>query len=260
MRDTCAFWLVSCTSMNVSHPPSKSDWSKRSAIEDRVHHSTTGRNWTPLDRQVRWTFTKVLSASPIFRYCKITAGAFQNHVFIVQRGARSKAFSLRVLGQPRTLQDLHQGENKKTRLSTPGTAAPITTEIWKKDKNPPNLQSTAPAQGLKWYMTASIAKLTSYPLYFPHHHWSSGRSRRIHPWQLLQETRQMMITVQIEIGAKIPVNNYVEIPPPDKIWRLLLLLAKLKTQIQFFIVALFFGLSKPAGGPYFSTNAREREG
>lgn len=135
MRDTCAFWHE----YECLHPPSKSDWSKRSAIGDRVHHLTTGRNWIPLDRQVRWTFTKVLSAPPIFRYCKITAGAFQNHVFIVQRGARSKAFSLRVLGQPRTLQDLHQGENKKTRLSTPGTAAPITTEIWKKDKNPPNL-------------------------------------------------------------------------------------------------------------------------
>lgn len=79
---------------------------------------------------------------------------------------------------------------------------------------PISLQSTAPAQGLKWYMTASIAKLTSYPLYFPHHHWSSGRSRRIHPWQLLQETRQMMITVQVEIGGKKSRGQLCRDSPP----------------------------------------------
>lgn len=52
---------------DVSHSPSMTDRSKRSAIEDLVHHLTNlpGGNWMPLDRQVRWKlYERAVSARP----------------------------------------------------------------------------------------------------------------------------------------------------------------------------------------------------
>ena len=144
---------------------------KRSAIEDLVHHLSKlpGGKLDPAGQAspLKIVQKSSLGASAPNRYCKITAGGFQNHVSIVQR------------------------------LSTPGTAASSETETREKKKKkkkkkkkrikirPISLQSTAPAPGVELIYGCFDRKIDFLPPYTSSPHLSS----RIQPWQLLQETR-----------------------------------------------------------------------
>lgn len=151
MRDTCASLLVSCTGMNVSHPPTNTDWLKN--ISD-WRSSPPFNSRGKLDAARKTSPLKFYEWAPgAHRYCKITAGSFQNHAFIVQRCAFYTAFfveSARAAWDPTRLVTGGERE-KKTRISPPGTVAPSKSNIRKKDKNPPNLPpvySARPGVGL----------------------------------------------------------------------------------------------------------------
>lgn len=150
-----------------------------------------------------------------------------NHVFIVQCRAYTWPLSFRVLGASDSLgttRDLRQGGGRgrgggtKLRFRPPKTAGPLAR--LKFDKRigirPISLQSTAPAQGLDWYMPASISKLSSFYLYFS---FSSSPSRRSRRNKTLADVATKMlerILGEIEIGAE---NSWLTttnpFPPPS---------------------------------------------